>query len=156
MKGRRATLTLTDNKGFSRDLTIYQGDRSAADDALSVEAVNASGRVDVTAEGEGFDVIYPSSYNRLDVYATSGQLVVLTLCLPAVLPYCGSFMAERNLCVPICRKRRHAGRESFEEVITVRFRAYPHKGGAYHPSMSRLCVWRIKTANRKRELKTGR
>lgn len=75
VKGRRATLTLTDNKGFSRDLTIYQGDRSAADDALSVEAVNASGRVDVTAAGEGFDVIYPSSYNRLDVYATSGQLV---------------------------------------------------------------------------------
>lgn len=75
VKGRRATLTLTDNKGFSRDLTIYQGDRSAADDALSVEAVNASGRVDVTAAGEGFDVIYPSSYNCLDVYATSGQLV---------------------------------------------------------------------------------
>lgn len=72
--GRRATLTLTDNKGFSRELVIYQGDREEADKLLSIKETNASGKINVTQEKESIKAVYPTSYQKLNVYSVSGQL----------------------------------------------------------------------------------
>ena len=74
-KGRRATVTLTDHKGFSRELVMYQGDRAEADNALSVETVNAAGKVEVAQQGEDYRVAYPTSYDRVNVYDASGRMV---------------------------------------------------------------------------------
>lgn len=74
-EGRRATLVVKDNKGFSRELIVYQGDHAAADKALSVEQVNASGKVSaVYAEG-AFLLTYPTDYKTVYIYSMSGQLL---------------------------------------------------------------------------------
>lgn len=75
LDGRRATVTLTDSKGFSRDIVIYQGDAEAADEALSVEEVTMAGEAKVVATGEGYQVTYPAGCRSLEVYGMAGQLV---------------------------------------------------------------------------------
>lgn len=72
VEGRRATVTLTDNLGFSRDIVVYQGDHDAADEALAVNEVNASGKVSVTYESGQFEAVYPDSYTLLEVYDMAG------------------------------------------------------------------------------------
>lgn len=72
VEGRRATVTLTDNMGYSRDIVVYQGDHDAADAALALNEVNASGKVSVTYEGGQFKAVYPESYTLLEVYDMAG------------------------------------------------------------------------------------
>lgn len=74
-EGRRATVKLSDNKGFSRDIVIYQGDRDAADRLLSVEHVNAAGKAQVSREGDTFCVTYPEGCHLLKVYGVDGTCV---------------------------------------------------------------------------------
>lgn len=74
-EGRRATVTLTDNAGFSRDIVVYQGDHDAADEALAVAEVNASGKVKAVCDGEEFLLTYPTGYCSLSVYDISGKLL---------------------------------------------------------------------------------
>lgn len=75
LDGRRATVTLTDTMGFSRDIVIYQGDAKAADNALNVEQVKIAGEAKVVTMGEGYQVTYPSGCRSLEVYDMAGQLV---------------------------------------------------------------------------------
>lgn len=75
LDGRRATVTLTDSKGFSRDIVIYQGDVEAADNALGVEEVKKAGEAKVVATDEGYQVTYPAGCRSLEVYGMAGQLV---------------------------------------------------------------------------------
>lgn len=72
--GRRATLTLSDNNGYSRQLVIYQGDHAAADEALGIAEVNASGKVSAVYADGAFELTYPTDYKTLKVYSLSGQL----------------------------------------------------------------------------------
>lgn len=75
VEGRRATLTLKDNLGFKREFVIYQGDHDVADEAAAVATVNASGKVNVTAQGNTFSLTYPTDFSNLNIYSTSGQRV---------------------------------------------------------------------------------
>lgn len=76
-KARRATVTISDNVGFSRDIIVYQGDREEADNELAINEAESIGQAVVTAEADGYKVIYPSCYNTLSVYATSGCLMTV-------------------------------------------------------------------------------
>lgn len=75
LDGRRATVTLSDNLGFSRQIVIYQGDPEAADTALGVEEVKAAGQAKVVASDNGYTVTYPAGCSGLEVYSLSGSLM---------------------------------------------------------------------------------
>lgn len=75
LEGRRATLTLKDDRGFSRDIVVYQGDRDAADDALSISEINAAGKISASYANGKFTVTYPTDYVQVKVYTLSGQQV---------------------------------------------------------------------------------
>lgn len=74
-EGRRATLTLTDNYGFSRKVVVYQGDHEAADKALGIAEANASGTVSAVYADGAFELAYPADYKTVNVYGVSGRLV---------------------------------------------------------------------------------
>ncbi len=75
--GRRATVTLTDNKGFSRRIVVYQGDHAAADKELHVSAVNASGKVSAKYADGRFAVTYPTDYTQVRIYTPAGRQVAV-------------------------------------------------------------------------------
>ena len=75
VKARRATVTISDNVGFSREIIVYQGDHAIADEMLAVEEVRNTGKIKVTADAERYNVIYPTIYKTLNVYNVSGHLM---------------------------------------------------------------------------------
>lgn len=75
LEGRRATVTLTDNKGFSRDVVVYQGSRVEADRILAVEQVDAQGTVTVSQEEGGYVATYPTYYTRMNAYDATGRRI---------------------------------------------------------------------------------
>lgn len=71
-EGRRATVRLTDSKGFSRDIVVYQGDRKA----VSVESImNANSQIKINVTENNFEISYPEDYNWLEIYNLSGICV---------------------------------------------------------------------------------
>lgn len=75
VEGRKAVITLTDSKGFSRDIVFYQGDRNAADNPMSVESVESDQSLSVTSNGGSFQVICPAGSKSLKVFNISGVLI---------------------------------------------------------------------------------
>lgn len=72
VEGRKAVVTLTDSKGFSRDIVFYQGDREAADNPLSVEGIESEQALSVVSEGSSFQVACPAGSKSLKVFNISG------------------------------------------------------------------------------------
>lgn len=72
IEGRKAVVTLTDSKGFSRDIVFYQGDRNAADKPTSVEGVEADQILRVTSDDNSFQVVCPEGSKTLKVLNVSG------------------------------------------------------------------------------------
>lgn len=75
IEGRKAVVTLTDSKGFSRDIVFYQGDRNAANKPTSVEGVESDQALAVSSDGKFFQVTCPAGSKSLKVFTVSGLLV---------------------------------------------------------------------------------
>lgn len=69
-EGRRATVRLTDSKGFYRDIVVYQGDRNAVVGVNSVE--NANSKIKVNVTDNNFEITYPNDYDWLEIYNLAG------------------------------------------------------------------------------------
>lgn len=73
IEGRKAVVTLTDSKGFSRDIIFYQGDRDAADKpSSSVESIESEQILKVTSDAKSFQVACPAGSKSLKVLNVSG------------------------------------------------------------------------------------
>ena len=75
VKARRATVTIADNMGYSREIIVYQGDRAEADKLVSVAEANSTRKISVKAEGDGYTFICPSIYHELRVCNAAGQTI---------------------------------------------------------------------------------
>ena len=75
VEGRKAVVTLTDSKGFSRDIIFYQGDRNAADNPMSVEGIESDQTLSVVSEGNSYQVTCPAGSKSLKVFTVSGLQV---------------------------------------------------------------------------------
>ncbi len=75
VEGRRATITLSDNYGFSREIVIYQGDRESADMALGVQSIDVQGKVFAIYRNGNFELTYPSVFNNVQLYTLDGRLL---------------------------------------------------------------------------------
>lgn len=72
VEGRKAVVTLTDSKGFSRDIVFYQGDRNAADKPTSVEGIESDQALAVSSDSKSFRVTCPAGSKSLKVFNVSG------------------------------------------------------------------------------------
>lgn len=72
LEGRRATLTLSDNYGFSRDVIVYQGDRAYADQVSAVEKIDAAGKAGAVCRDGFIHLTYPSGCTSVSLYNVSG------------------------------------------------------------------------------------
>ena len=72
LEGRRATLTLSDNYGFSRDVIVYQGDRAYADQVSAVEKIDAAGKAGAVCRDGFIHLTYPSGCTNVSLYNVSG------------------------------------------------------------------------------------
>jgi hypothetical protein len=75
VKARRATVTIADNMGYSREIIVYQGDRAEADKLVSVAEANSTRKISVKEEGDGYTFICPSIYHELRVCNAAGQTI---------------------------------------------------------------------------------